>query len=712
MSDSHPHDSAIDAQLRAVPLPEGMLARLQQITALTDEQIDFELRDVPVPVTVVSRLSEVARYTDAEIDFQLRDVSVPATLAPRLRNARTGVGVPSVRSIGLAASVLIAIGLSYAAINFWRLPPDGPVAPKQEVAKSPTPAPLLVSPQLVPTVEDGLKQFAVDIPPYEEKFELASIGPSEAATPDVGTVAKLLQTFEGIDPALDVTIAEQGLLFGAEGSFDELKDLEVVDAIAMRGSPPPRVKQYDHLFEQRYGVHPFVDPSAHKTLERSRVPLLTETDSYDRLWQAVSVGRLSAPNVVLVEEFLAALDYAFLPPTDQKLGIRTAAGPAVFSGSGLKLLQVGVQAVPLLRAPGSATHLTVGVDVSGSMRADGRLEMVRRTLRAIVSNMSDDDRLSIVAFDERAEVLLENAPAQDKAAISAAISLLSPHGSTNLGEGIQVSAAVAVRAPHRQNVARQVTILTDGLAALEAGTLRGIEQVFSDAAEAEVKIHLVDLGDHELLDDELERFANATKGSVRRAASSMQLKRHLLEVLAGQPQLVAQDSAIEVAFNPKAVASYRLIGHEAQAGAGLLGGGVSSDIHAGQSATALYEVVLRPDGPDDVATATLTWRDPVTGTTRQLHQRISRLQFANSFEGSSLSLQMAAIGAEAAQVLRQSYFTPASSHSLDRVLEVALSANEQLQGQDSFQELIRLLEGVRKLPQHSASTERGGNVSQ
>ena len=706
MSDSKHNDSALDAQLRAVPVPESLIARLLEISSLSDEQLDLQLRDVAVPSGLTARLSEIPEYTDAEIDSQLRDVPLPVGLIGRLRTPLRRSRRLQPWQAAMAASVLLAAGLSYMAVQ-RTLQPDQNVAQKPSTPNAGARQPdLEFAPDLNPRALAAADEASseLDIPPYRDGFELPAVDPRDRPRPDLGPVAKLLETFNSTDPALDVTIAEQGLLFGAEGSFDELRDLEVVEGLANPGISPPRVRNYDHLFQQRHGVHPFVDPSAHEALRRSQVPLVTDTAGYDRLWHAVSSGELPPSGSVRIEEILAALDYAFPLPTEHALGIRTAAGPSVFSQPGVSLLQVGVQAGTIVRNVDDAAHLTIGVDISGSMRSAGRLAIVRRALESFVRKLGPNDRISIVGFSGRAEVLLENAGPQDIAAALAVIDSLEPHGSTNLGEGFQVSAAVAIRVPLPQQMSRRVVVLTDGLAALDGGTMRGIEEVVADAAAQGTEIHVIDLGQHAVLDEQLAGFAKAGGGLVRRAASSAQIQLRLLEVLAGRSQLLAQGARLEVEFNPKSVASYRVIGHEASAGAGLLGREVAVELHAGQAATALYEVVLKPEGPDDVALAKVSWRDPATGAERRLTQRISRLQFATSFVGSPISLQLAALASEAAQIFKQSYFTTAGSHSLDRVLELALSANPQVHQQPSFRQLVGLIETARKARQRTPPT--------
>jgi hypothetical protein len=51
-------DDFLDGQLRAVPLPAGLLARLRAIGQSSDEELDRLLRDVAVPSGLVARLQE------------------------------------------------------------------------------------------------------------------------------------------------------------------------------------------------------------------------------------------------------------------------------------------------------------------------------------------------------------------------------------------------------------------------------------------------------------------------------------------------------------------------------------------------------------------------------------------------------------------------------------------------------------------------------
>ena len=49
----------LDAQLRDVPMPDGLLARLREVAAWSDDEIDRSLRVVPVSAEWVRRLKQV-----------------------------------------------------------------------------------------------------------------------------------------------------------------------------------------------------------------------------------------------------------------------------------------------------------------------------------------------------------------------------------------------------------------------------------------------------------------------------------------------------------------------------------------------------------------------------------------------------------------------------------------------------------------------------
>jgi hypothetical protein len=173
----------------------------------------------------------------------------------------------------------------------------------------------------------------------------------------------------------------------------------------------------------------------------------------------------------------------------------------------------------------------------------------------------------------------------------------------------------------------------------------------------------------------------------------------LLELAAGRSQLVATKATMKVKFKPDAVALYRLIGHEATSMATSVAGmnaTIETDLRSGEAATGLFEVFLKPDGGESIATVELTWKDPKTGEDQKTEQNVTRLQLAPSFHQAPLSLQMAALAAETGEILRHSFFTPPNSHSLSQVAELGGLLNSRLRNRPSFARLMTLIEQAQR----------------
>ena len=193
------------------------------------------------------------------------------------------------------------------------------------------------------------------------------------------------------------------------------------------------------------------------------------------------------------------------------------------------------------------------------------------------------------------------------------------------------------------------------------------------------------------------------------AASLSDTRAAVLEVFTSRQQEVAEAVTIEVTFNHDLVAGYRLIGHEPSSGK-LIGLGESAAaadavLHAGQAATALFELQLRePPQPSKgnarvdrktLATVKVTWREPGSRRTRSLVRKINRDQAAEAFHEAEPPLQLAALLAETAEVLRNSAHTRRGS--LVRVLQLSQEVDPALREQPSYQSFEELLRSAIEL---------------
>ena len=428
------------------------------------------------------------------------------------------------------------------------------------------------------------------------------------------------------------------------------------------------------------------------------MPLVVRTESYDLARRYVSNGTLPAKDQVRVEEFLAAQDYRFPQPELGPLAIRTAAGVSPFGTPGSSLLQVGVQAGGLARRDDQPTHLTLALDVSASMRHGGRWDMVRRAVSQWAGELGASDSLSVIVFRNDAELVVDEAGRKDADAIRRDLQSVVPSGSTSIGNGLLTAYAVAQHAKRVPlGAPRRVVLVTDGLADMTADVAERLQVMIADFVRSGVTLDVVDLIAEQRGKDLWQSLARSGGGQLRGVNDAEEIASSLRAVLQNASgESVAKDVKLKVMFQPKAVESYRLLGHDPQLNPNWSASAVPVELHAGEAATGLFELRLRPDGGEEVALAELTWLDPQSGKPQRLSQRISRLQFSNNIRELPLSLQMAGLAAETAEILRESPFTPAGSHSLARVLNVATQANPLLRERPGFLEFQTFVQQAAK----------------
>ena len=529
---------------------------------------------------------------------------------------------------------------------------------------------------------------------------LLTLAPTES--PDVAPAPGAADEFLR-DPRLrrllatDVITAVWGPLLGQPLSReDELPELLVARSPLPRGVEPPLHRGFDREFLFFRGANPVVAIAERSPLLRSEVPIWTDTQAFDEARGTILAGALPRSEDIHPEDFLASGDYQFPLPSPGQLALRTAAGPSPFGENGAQMLLVGVQAgksLPDARVP---AHVVVAVDTSISMQRSSRLEITRQALRQVLAQMEPHDRLSIVSFSDRATVLLEAAGPQHAESILAAVAQLQEGQETNLFAGLREAAAVAVRTPMPENASRELLLLTDGLGDLPQATRELIVDMMQQTTTQGVRWATLDLGRSSQASDNLAALTSAAGGRYHLTSSAEDIGQHLAVSLNGESSWLAQEVRLHVEFNPAAVARYRLVGHAAGSG-GLLPKSSPGQLRSGQTAVALYEVWLVPNGEAQIATARLEWRQANSPQTTSLSQEIGRVQFALTPAETPLPLYTAQVLAETAEVLGGSPYAPPGQPDLSHVIRYAEQANSRLRARPSYARNLELLKAAAQL---------------
>jgi Ca-activated chloride channel family protein len=708
-----PADSKLDAQLRNVPLPDGLLDRLMALPLAGDDCLDELVRDVAIPPNLLSWLQAIPLTDDEGLDEALRNVPVPPDLvtschypgrrfAARLKGRRID-RVFRLSRFAMAASLILAISLSLGSAMLIKLvvdsfsgPQPGTFVKREPVPPAPMKESLEASWGMIAGDGNGdLGQTPQAIDARRE-IALAELPPAAVVESRDQIASAMLP--RGADPR------QLPDAMGSHNNWDTQSDLPTrVANLVPHGLDWPIVPGDNRQFLQRTGFHPFVSPSENQRLQSCPVPLAVEPLSYELARRYAERNELPPEKRVRTEEFLSAVDYNFSRPHRESLGLIAAGGPSPISGEGYCLLQIGVQARQTDSAHHSAKHLVFLIDTSTSMCWGSRMEIVRHALGDLSAIVGPEDRLSLVTFNQAAHVLVEDSNRDAMPQFLAAVNSLSADGATNIVGGLREAYGVARQTLGTGQPAARVVLLTDGLLDLEAETARTIQQQVAEAADQKIPLDVIDLGQQKETDPQVAAIAQAGGGTIHRAISNEQVRWALREIVTGRSQLVARAARLQVTFNPKAVLEYRLVGHESVDWDGLLPGPLEADFHEGQAATALFEVRIAPDGPHDVASAELTWYSPdgektLAGKVMQRSRlMVDRRQFAGSLTSSAPSLQEAAVVAYTAEVLRRSPFIfqrhagltmPAA---LFRAVELSGQIDSQLQLRPSFDQFVALI---------------------
>jgi Ca-activated chloride channel family protein len=141
----------------------------------------------------------------------------------------------------------------------------------------------------------------------------------------------------------------------------------------------------------------------------------------------------------------------------------------------------------------------------------------------------------------------------------------------------------------------RVILCTDGDLNFGGAPATTLGRMVTEKAKSGLALTVMDVGSGGANESMMRKLAERGSGVYGYADTRQAAEKFLATQVEGSPAMVAKAVRLQVEFNPANVASYRLIGYEKRVAKDAdlpndkLGGG---EVTAGQSVTALYEVVL------------------------------------------------------------------------------------------------------------------------
>jgi Ca-activated chloride channel family protein len=355
------------------------------------------------------------------------------------------------------------------------------------------------------------------------------------------------------------------------------------------GNPP---EDYGGEHYTDYGVNGWVSTDEDAL---STFAVDVDTASYAVARRKLREGTLPPPSSVRVEEFVNYFRYAYGGPDDAAapFAVNLEAAPHP-THPDRHLLRVGLQGRQPEFVEDRPVHLTFLVDSSGSMRSPDKMGLLKQSLHLLVDRLSDDDTVALATYAGGVREVLPPTGAANRRVLHAAIDSLDAGGSTAMEGGLQLAYRLADAARIEGHESR-VIVLSDGDANVGATSHEEILESIREYAGRGITLTTVGFGAGNYKDTMMEQLANQGDGNYSYIDGIEEAGKVFGADLEGTLEVIARDVKIQVAFNPEAVRSYRLVGYENRdiADEDFRDDAVDAgEIGAGHQVTAIYEVAL------------------------------------------------------------------------------------------------------------------------
>ncbi len=462
-------------------------------------------------------------------------------------------------------------------------------------------------------------------------------------------------------------------------------------------------------------------------VEAARAPLSTfsvdvDTASYSNTRRFLNEGRLPPRDAVRIEELINYFSYDYPQPQGAApFSVRAEVAECPWDARH-RLVQIGLQGRRVQTENLPPANLVFLVDVSGSMQTDNKLPLVKSSLRMLAEQLTARDRVSIVVYAGSSGLVLPSTPGDRRGEILGAINQLEAGGSTNGGEGIRLAYRVAAD-NFIQGGTNRVLLATDGDFNVGVTSESELVRLVEEKRRGGVFLSVLGYGMGNLKDSLMEQLADRGNGNYAYIDTTAEARKVLGEQLGGTLLTIAKDVKIQVEFNPRLVAGYRLVGYENRLLADRDFNDDTKDageIGAGHTVTALYEIVpagqkLDSDGTDalkyqrparpsqdadggELLTVKLRYKEPDGDESRPLNVGVPDARVA--FSQASDDFKFAAAVAEFGMLLRDSKHRGNATY--DTALQLArASAGPDPRGHRT--EFLGLLEKAKQLSTRVAS---------
>ncbi len=342
---------------------------------------------------------------------------------------------------------------------------------------------------------------------------------------------------------------------------------------------------------------------------------------YSNVRRFLNNDELPPMNAVKIEEMVNYFGYNYPAPSgDHPLSITTEYAACPWNTKH-QLVHIGLKAKDIQKQNIPASNLVFLIDVSGSMQAADKLELLKKGFSLLTQQLREQDKVSMVVYAGASGIVLPPTRGNDKETILAALDKLAAGGSTAGAEGIELAYKVAEE-NFMKNGNNRVILATDGDFNVGISEDDALVELIEEKRKSGVFLTVLGFGEGNLQAEKMEKLADNGNGNYAYVDNLMEAKKVLVNEF-GALYTVAKDVKLQVEFNPAKVKAYRLLGYENRMlntqdfdndtiDAGEMG--------AGHTVTALYEII--PANSDE----------KIFDTPELRYQKTEAAQFASNNE--------------------------------------------------------------------------------
>lgn len=344
-------------------------------------------------------------------------------------------------------------------------------------------------------------------------------------------------------------------------------------------------EEYDRIYENR-----FKDVSQNPL---STFSIDVDTASYSNVRRFILGNQLPPKDAVRIEEMINYFNYDYPQPDgEHPFSIITEVSQCPWNPSN-RLIHIGLQGESLDYDDLNPCNLVFLIDTSGSMASHNKLPLLKRAFRLLLDELSEEDRVSIVAYAGYAGLVLPSTPASKKERILEALDNFQAAGTTAGGAGIKLAYEVA-----EENLIvggnNRVILATDGDFNVGVSSTSELVRLIEERRKDDIYLTICGFGMGNYKDGRMEQISNAGNGNYFYIDTIQEAKKVFVSEMRATLFTIAKDVKIQVEFNPLKVKAYRLVGYENRVMASedfeddLKDAG---ELGAGHTVTALYEII-------------------------------------------------------------------------------------------------------------------------